>query len=76
MFRLNLYNNEFTLNKLAEEPDMIRSITNLNKVNSVRGPLVDLQDWLDDYKDGMPSVETTRTERYGPDGDFRGAQLS
>lgn len=76
MFRLNLYNNEFTLNKLAEEPDLIRSITRLNNTNTVRGPVDDFRDWLEFYSDQQPggSVETVRTERYNSDGTFRGAQ--
>lgn len=76
MFRLNLYNNEFTLNKLAEEPDMIRSVTRMNNTNTVRGPLDDFRDWLQFYSDQQPggSVETVRTERYDRDGTFNGAQ--
>lgn len=76
MFRLNLYNNEFTLNKLAEEPALLRSITRLNNTNTVRGPVDDFRDWLQFYSDQQPggSVETVRTERYNPDGSFRGAQ--
>lgn len=76
MFRLNLYNNEFTLNKLAEEPDLIRSITRMNNTNTVRGPIDDFRDWLEFYSDQQPggSVETVRTERYDRDGTFKGAQ--
>lgn len=76
MFRLNLYNNEFTLNKLAEEPDLIRSITRMNTTNTVRGPIDDFRDWLEYYSDTQPggSVETVRTERYDRDGTFKGAQ--
>lgn len=76
MFRLNLYNNEFTLNKLAEEPDLIRSITRMNNTNTVRGPIDDFRDWLEYYSDQHPggTVETVRTERYDRDGTFKGAQ--
>lgn len=76
MFRLNLYNNEFTLNKLAEEPELIRSIIRMNTTNTVRGPIDDFRDWLQFYSDQQPggSVETVRTERYNSDGTFRGAQ--
>lgn len=76
MFRLNLYNNEFTLNKLVEEPDLIRSITRMNNTNTVRGPVDDFRDWLEYYSDQQPggSVETIRTERYDRDGTFKGAQ--
>lgn len=78
MFRLNLYNNEFTLNKLAEEPDLIRSIVRLNNTNVVRGPVDDLREWLQTYSDQSPAgtVETVRTERYDSNGTFRGSQTS
>lgn len=79
LYNLNLQTNQWTLNKLMEEPNLIKSLANMynsqtyaNYVGTTPFGISGVDDYNLLFGDKDKNVTST-TEHYGKDGEFKGA---